>query len=89
MIRESSHGNTKISIVLTDIGTITFSVSGTRPAVVRNNIYDALSDYGVGYDTAKEIVRLFLKTKLPDIRVNLLNLDWKGNESKKANRTDE
>jgi hypothetical protein len=85
---KQSNGNTRISLVTTDTGTILFSVSGPKPTKLRNNIYDALSDYGVGYNAAKQIVKLFLKQELPDFRVNLLKDDFKGYESE-TNKEDE
>jgi hypothetical protein len=81
---KQSNGNTRISLVVTDTGTILFSVSGIKPTKVRNNIYDALSDYGVGHTTAKQIVKLFLREDLSQIRVNLVRENFKGYDSENS-----
>lgn len=78
-----SNGNTKISLVISNLGTILFCVSGRYPTKMRNNIYDALSDYGVGYDAAMRIAKLFIKERFPSITVNLLSTDFKGHDFKR------
>jgi hypothetical protein len=83
---KSSTGNTSIFLFITENGTAMFRISGKCPSKLRTNIYDALSDYGVGYDTAKSIVKLFLKAQLPKIKVHLLEADFKGHEYKKATK---
>ena len=82
MVKKSFYGNTYITVIIHSSGTIGFSVRGEKPTTFRNNIYDALSDYGVGYDAAKEIGNMFLKEQLPEIKVTLKKEHFKGHDFK-------
>lgn len=89
MIKSYWYGNTSIQLIINEIGNVSFQISGNRPSATRNNLYDALSEYGVGHESAKEIVRLFVKEKLPEIKVKLLKENFKGYDYRKLKEEDE
>lgn len=77
-----SPGSIAVSVIFTPIGDLNFTVVGDEKKVSRPNLYDALSEYGLGYDCAKRIVRKFMLEDLPYFRVHLNRKDFKGYEYK-------
>jgi hypothetical protein len=77
-----SVGSIAVAVIFTPLGDLHFSVVGNEKKVTRSNLYDALSDYGLGYDCSKRIVRKFMQEHLSYFRVHLNRGDFKGYEYK-------
>ena len=76
-MKKPSYGNISIRLIFTDLADIRYLVTGDKKPVSRSNLYDALSDYGVDYEAAKKIVRLYLRTEFPVFKTYLYESDFK------------